>query len=156
MYLFLEIFRIIVTINDKSINSILFMKTLIINPTKFSPKINFDPDNHSFEISGQIFPENASKFFSPLCNWLNEFFREVESQNKNLKANPIKFKFKLTYLNSASTRCIYDLLVEIKKNCPTKDYLIIDWYFEAYDEAINEVGEDLSEMIKLPFNFVEI
>ncbi len=63
------------------------MDSLNIEPTEFTPKINFDPDNNLFEISGFSRPENVIGFYRPILKWLDEFSDGVLSKNIDFNKN---------------------------------------------------------------------
>jgi hypothetical protein len=127
------------------------MQPLIIDSTNLTPSVEFNPTESKFIIAGYSRPEDVSEFYFPLINWIREYKKHLE--NSENKAKNHTFIFKFSYFNSASTKYLCDLLLEIKKlrNCVLS--LDIDWYYEEYDDDMREVGETLSEIINYPFNF---
>jgi hypothetical protein len=134
------------------------MKGLNIQAKEKSPKVIFDPEKKIFEMEGNSRPENVREFYYPIIDTLRKYFENV-SDKQNLESfneKPFNFTFKLDYFNSASAKFISDILVIIKDFTDEKLKIKVNWYFEDGDDDMKEVGEDFSEMISLPFNFIMI
>ncbi|OFX88805.1 MAG: hypothetical protein A2W99_04885 [Bacteroidetes bacterium GWF2_33_16] len=133
------------------------MKHINIAATEKSPRVTFDPKKYLFEMEGNSRPENVRDFFYPLIDNLKEYFDSIIYKANHKEDESIfNFNFKLEYFNSASAKFISDILV-IVKNCHDNGIKIkINWYFEDGDEDMKEVGEDFSEMIAFPFNFIMV
>jgi len=134
------------------------MKGLNIQAKEKSPKVIFDPEKKIFEMEGNSRPENVREFYYPIIDTLRKYFENV-SDKLNLESfneKPFNFTFKLDYFNSASAKFISDILVIIKDFTDVKLKIKVNWYFEEGDDDMKEVGEDFSEMISLPFNFIMI
>ncbi|MGE0088113.1 MAG: DUF1987 domain-containing protein [Bacteroidales bacterium] len=133
------------------------MKSINIPATEKSPKVVFDPKKQFFEMEGNSRPENVRDFFYPIIDTLKEHFEGIiKKTNKTDNESVFNFNFKLEYFNSASAKFISDILV-IVKNCNDNNiHIKINWYFEDGDEDMKEVGEDFSDMISFPFNFIMV
>lgn len=131
------------------------MNSLIIEETIATPKIIFDYNNNNFELEGCSRPEDVRGFFGPIIQWLNDFKKSINDDiNEKHKENPIIFKFKFDYFNSSSAKFILDILVLIN-DIHTKGLNIrIDWYYDESDDDMKEVGEELSEVVEFPFEYV--
>ncbi len=134
------------------------MKGLNIQAKEKSPKVIFDPEKKIFEMEGNSRPENVRDFYYPIIDILRKYFEKVSDKgdHESFNENPFKFSFKLDYFNSASAKFISDILVIIKDFTDEKLKIKVYWYFEDGDDDMKEVGEDFSEMISLPFNFIMI
>ncbi len=134
------------------------MKILNIEATLKSPKVIFDTENFIFEMQGNSRPENVRNFYYPILDALKRFYESALENNKleQFSSKIFKYNFKLEYFNSSSAKFISDIILLIdnynKKGFNNKIY----WYFEDGDEDMIEVGEDFSEMINVPFNFIMI
>ena len=80
------------------------MEPLYIEPTEFTPKVFFDPENSVFEISGFSRPENVIGFYKPILKWLEDYNDKVLSQNTNFEKSILTLNLKMTYFNSASSK----------------------------------------------------
>ncbi len=61
----------------------------------------------------------------------------------------------MNYFNSSSAKFILDVIVEVHKFHLDGYSIKIDWYFDEGDDDMLETGEDLSDMVDFPFNFIE-
>lgn len=121
-----------------------------------SPKVIFDPENHIFEMEGNSRPENVRDFYYPIIDTLKKYFENIDEKNLSdgFNKETMKFNFKLDYFNSSSAKFIADILVIVKKAIDKGLDIKIYWYFDESDEDMKEVGEDFSDMISHPFNFI--
>jgi len=112
------------------------------------PKVDFNPQKNIFEITGNSFPEESSKFFIPLIQWLEDY-----SSNPNEQTHLI---FRLDYFNSLSGKFIYEILYTLQKVLQTGKKINISWYYNADDTFIEEKGEEFKSAIEIPFELVQI
>ena len=117
------------------------MDTLTIKGTENTPSILLDKKNGVFEISGRSLPENATLIYNPVLEWINKY---------STAPNPTtELALKFEYLNTASSKLMVDIFSAL---APIKGSKII-WYFHDDDEDMEEVGEELSELASIPFEF---
>ena len=102
-----------------------------------------------FEISGESRPENVRDFFEPILSWVDGYFCTIVSKDLH------SFSIKLEYFNSSSAKYLLTLFKSIGSFYKNGANIKIDWYFEEGDDDMKEVGEQMSEMAKIPFNFIE-
>ena len=133
------------------------MKALQFPPTDYSPEINFDPEKNTLLIAGYSRPENVRTFYYPVLEWLENYRAEVVKnvEKSALEDNPITLTLKMNYFNSSSAKFLLDVIVEVHKfhleGYPVK----ITWYYDEGDDDMLETGEDLSDMVDFPFEFIE-
>ncbi|MCB2195312.1 MAG: DUF1987 domain-containing protein [Bacteroidetes bacterium] len=134
------------------------MKGLDIPATAKSPRVLLDTDKNIFEIQGNSRPENVRDFYFPIIYKIRKYFEKVIDKNKvdEFNEKSFKFNFKLDYFNSSSAKFISDILVLIRDFTEEGLNLKVNWYFADGDEDMMEVGEDFSEMISVPFNYIMI
>jgi len=130
------------------------MEPLHIEPTEFTPKVHFDPENSIFEISGFSRPENVIGFYRPILKWLEEYNDLVLSQNTDYKKMLLTLNLKMTYFNSASSKFLLDILLESMKFMSKGNEVEVNWYYEEGDDEIFESGEEISDMLGYSFNFI--
>lgn len=121
------------------------MNTLIIDNTKETPRIHFDPGNNIFEISSRSLPEDADEFYMPIIHWLENYAE---------KPNPItNFTFKLDYYNTASARYI-TRIVKILDQIGEEHDVKIYWYYREIDEDMQSMGEEFRDMVEVDFELI--
>ncbi|MDD4384132.1 MAG: DUF1987 domain-containing protein [Bacteroidales bacterium] len=130
------------------------MEPLFIEPTEFTPKVFFDPENSLFEISGFSRPENVIGFYKPILKWLEEYNDMVLSQNINFKKSILTLNLKMTYFNSASSKFLLDVMLEFMKFMSKGNKIEVNWYYEEGDDEILESGEEIADMLGYNFNFI--
>ncbi|HNS29836.1 MAG TPA: DUF1987 domain-containing protein [Tenuifilaceae bacterium] len=130
------------------------MGPLNIEPTEFTPKINFDPESSTFEISGFSRPENVIGFYRPILKWLEEYNEKVLSQNITFEKSLLTINLKMTYFNSASSKFLLDILLEFMKFHSKGNKVEINWYYEDGDDEILESGEEMADMLGYAFNLI--
>jgi hypothetical protein len=111
------------------------------------PVVGLDNGNNGVcEISGELNLEDVDKFYNQIINWLNKYINEVKKG--------ITFNFKLTYFNTASSRCILYILRILKKYEDESGQVVVNWYYPKDDGYIAEEAEDLMEYIGLKINII--
>lgn len=133
------------------------MDSLLLEGSTINPRVCFEPQERSLEISGYSRPENVRDFYMPLIEWIEEYKNWIlKNQSPNESLEPITFKFKYIYFNSSSAKFIHDIMLVLsdmqKNSIPIKVY----WFFDEDDDELREAGEELSDMANLPFHYVEI
>ena len=133
------------------------MEPLIIEATDKTPGIILDPYNDNFEISGNSRPENVSEFYYPVINWLIEFEKEVLDKKviKFDKKHPLNFNIKMNYFNSSSAKFLYDVMSELIRFHENGYVIRILWCFDKDDDDMKYAGEEMSELLEVPFQFIE-
>jgi len=129
------------------------MEKLFIEETKSTPEIDFNPSTRTFTITGQSRPENVTEFYDPILEWLKGLANEVGAGQH--KGEALTFEFKLEYFNSASSKVILDILKQIKEIQILSGEVEVFWYVDEGDEDIQNAGEEMSKIVKLPFIFME-
>lgn len=123
------------------------MRNLIIEPTPKTPKIVFDVNAYTFEITGRSIPEDSVAFYRKVYSWLDQFGSEL--------TGTVNFEFGLEYFNTSSSKCILDIfkrLMELNKKNPG---IGVVWYYEEGDDDMQDTGEDYKELLDLPFEVKE-
>lgn len=125
------------------------MKPLIIESTEFTPNVVFDPERNYFEIAGVSRPENVMGFYDPLIKWLRDYEKKISSSSEE-----IKLVFRLDYFNSSTSKYLLQVLEVFKAYIDGGHTVIIEWYYDEWDDQMLEDGEDLSEAVSIDFEFI--
>ena len=128
------------------------MESLHIQATEFTPEIYFNVEENMFEISGFSRPEDVRTFYQQFFSWIEEHSSEIEN-TKSLN-DKLKVVFKLVYFNSASSKCLLDILIALKKIY--LENLDIEWHYEEGDEDLLEAGEEFSNAVEVNFRYIEV
>lgn len=137
------------------------MQSLLIPATPTTPLVKFDIENlaggkYIFEITGESRPEDVMQFYSPVIEWLKKFRHDLVSQKEQedyTRKIKIRLKFQLEFFNSSSAKYIYDILHQMEEinNIRSIAEVKILWLYEENDEDVFQAGEELKQMVRLPF-----
>jgi hypothetical protein len=131
------------------------MNTLFLEPTEYSPRVKFSPDDHCLEITGISRPEDVIGFYEPLLQRINQYLAMIDSMDTEERKDIIvTLIFDLEYINSASSKYLLQVISLFKQLKDKEMEVEVYWYFEDPDDQILEDGEDLSEVLKIPFRFL--
>ena len=128
------------------------MEKLIIEPTFNSPSVILDPGSSKFEFSGESRPENVRKFYLPILEWLEKFANEQKGSSGRLSKLLVQFDFE--YFNSTSAKYILDIFKALNVLNDIGIKIQVKWLYEEDDEDMLEVGQEMSRMSKLEFEYV--
>ena len=123
------------------------MTSLVINSTEDTPEVIFDPETGKFSITGTSIPENARKFYDQILAWNDEYLKNPNPDTS--------VSFKLKYFNTASTKYLFDMMVQLKALANNGKTLVFNWFFAKDDDDMFEAGQGFSKMLRFPFNFVQ-
>ena len=130
------------------------MEKKIIQATSSSPKVVLDPDKGLFEISGESRPQNVPEFYRPILLWLDEFGEYLTKQKDS--TNLFEFNLNFEYFNSLSAKFILDFCKKLSWLRSDGNNIIVKWHYEEDDDDMHAVGQEMSRISKLPFEYVEI
>ena len=122
------------------------MEPLRILATEDTPEIIFDPQNNIFKISNVSLPENAIEFYAPVIEWLKKY-------RDNALPHTV-FDFNIEYLNTASSKQIFELIFLIDK-INEKSNVTIRWHYDKIDEDMHALGIRFTHLVKVRFELVE-
>ncbi len=130
------------------------MENLYIESTEITPKIVLDVKNQKFELTGISRPEDVIAFYESIIYRVENYVKKIFEDESDLSNFNFSLKFDLDYMNSASSKYILHLLDYFKQLFNKGANIKIDWYYDDIDDQIFEDGEDLSDVIKIPFNLI--
>ena len=127
------------------------MDSIRIKGSRDNPTIICDANEGLIEIKGVSIGEDPLvQIYNPIYNWLQEY-------QKNYQPETI-VNIQLEYINTGSTRSLL-LIFKLLKTMQLENEdanIVINWYYKDNDEDMYETGENYEEMVKLPFNYIEM
>ena len=124
------------------------MENLSIEPTKSSPRINFDAANNLLEMSGESFPENVAGFYSPIFSWIKSYLSTLGTERMVLK-------MEIRYFNSSSSKVLMDMLELLDEHVEEGKTIEVFWHVHAENDMGIDYGEEFQEGVEfLPFHIV--
>ncbi|MEJ5265744.1 MAG: DUF1987 domain-containing protein [Bacteroidales bacterium] len=128
--------------------------TLFIDATEFTPEIHLNLSQRKLSFKGVSRPEDVIKFYHPAIQWLKDLEQKIRNQGDMRYAIPsFHVEFRMSYFNSASSKMLLEILQILRRIKEMGIDIIVDWYYDANDEAMYEDGMDLSEAVDIAFNF---
>jgi len=115
---------------------------------KVKPYIGFDKETGVLSIEGSSFPENVDAVYMPVLNWMSDLdFGNVPK---------FKLRVSLKYYNTATSKKLFEIIQKINQAYADGFKVEIIWEYISDDEDMFESGRYYSELIDVPFHFVEI
>lgn len=124
------------------------MEILFLEGTEETPEIVFDRDKPEFRVTGKSYMEDAMTHYRKVITWLEEY-----SKNPNPITN---FKFELEYVNTASSKIVFDILDALDKMHLAGNKILVEWHYYEEDEDMLDLGKEFEEAYDMPFIFEEI
>ncbi len=114
------------------------MENLLIQETKYTPRVELNADDGTIKISGKSYPENTFDYYLPITNWIENYFKE--SQNVKTIVD-----LDLEYLNSSSLKAYFDMFDILEDASQNKKEIKINWIYDEDNDISQETGEDFIE-----------
>lgn len=117
------------------------MSPLLLAADELTPSVEFDKKKEIFNIEGKSLLDNPAPFFAPVQDWFKKYCKEPNTST----VLTVKFE----YFNIATSREILDLLKMLETVPKPK----VIWQFLEDDEDMEESGQELAELARVPFEF---
>lgn len=116
-------------------------KFVIQEELKNCPGIIYYPDTNKLELSGRSIPENPELIFRRLDEWITLHFE---------KNTGLDVSIRLEYINSGSSKYLYEILKKLTGYGRSGKVLKIKWLYEEDDESMLELGEHYRDTAGIP------
>lgn len=121
------------------------METITIERTVDTPGIILNTKEKRFRIFGSSYPENALSTYAPVLKWIDKL---IEGED----LDQITGDFQYTYINSASKKLVYEVLLKLEKLARNGIDIKITWFYENYDDDMIDLGQEFSDLVKVPIS----
>ncbi|MEJ0033106.1 MAG: DUF1987 domain-containing protein [Bacteroidota bacterium] len=115
------------------------MQILNLAGTDQTPQVTLNKEQGIFEFSGRSLTDKAAEFYAPVMKWMREYAEAPNSRTDLV--------FKMEYMNTSSSKALFDLFAIAQEIDGAK----IVWCFQEDDEDMEETGDELSSLVKVPF-----
>ncbi len=116
-----------------------------ILPSDKTPEVILNPEG-TIRIQGRGLSVHRSEVNDMIIGWIDSYLKEP--------AEITYVHIAFEYLNSYSTKTLYEMLKRLTQLLIQSRKLIIRWYYEEDDEDILERGEYISSALNIPIEFV--
>lgn len=122
--------------------------TLRIEQTEETPFFQFDMVSGVMDLRGRSLPNSSQRFYTPI---LNKIERHIENTSSTFTAN-----FAFEYFNTSSSKCLFNILRSLASYKFRGKNVVINWFYESYDDDMKETGEDYEDILGVRFNHIEL
>jgi hypothetical protein len=126
------------------------VESLFIEPSKSTPKVDFNAVTRVLAVKGESYPENSFKFYDPIFQWLDAFFGQIDDDGT------INLEISLPYINTSSSKCILMLLEKFEEAGNSGRKICVNWYYDKDNENEMECAQDFKEFVELDFNLIAV
>lgn len=116
------------------------MEKLYIAATQYTPEISMDPSGE-ITLKGKSYPENTFDFYTPIMQWLENYF------DGNAAPETI-VTMEIIYFNSSSSKLFFDFFDVLDEHKEESNIKVV-WLFDSENEAAEEAGEDFRDDFEL-------
>lgn len=122
------------------------MNNLMISASKDTLGIACDAQNGEINMDGNSYPVDAAEFFSPVFDWLDNYITDIKCE--------IILNLRINYLNSSSTKCLFDIIDRVEEYFNSGGKVQVKWYYKSNDKDIEETGKEFQEDMEVPFELI--
>lgn len=120
------------------------MEKLIVEKTKSTPSIDFDANSALLQIKGESYPENVTKFYTPVLEWIKEYLSNATQETT--------VEFEIVYFNSSTSKVFMTLFDILDEEVSKGKDITVKWRCDKENEIAIECGEEFKEDVEhLPF-----
>ena len=116
------------------------MDTIKIEASDDTPKVLCTSEG-LISISGRSLTEDPFSFYIPILKWV-----------ENINAENLQIELRLDYVNTSSSKQIFNLL-EVAKDNKWKKQLLIKWIYNENDDDGLSFGRELESTLDIPFEY---
>jgi hypothetical protein len=115
--------------------------------TKSTPYILIDEAKNYMKFEGDSFPEYTVEFYREASSWLSDYLET--------DFGSFTFDCALKYINSSSTKILFDMMALMDENSEGSNKVTINCYVESGDDMMTELYEDFrEELTNVEFNIL--
>ncbi|MDX9771074.1 MAG: DUF1987 domain-containing protein [Tenuifilaceae bacterium] len=122
------------------------MKVIRIEPTEITPKVILNKAKEEFLVQGRCLPEDVKKFFNPIIEWFNDYMEEPNHETVMV--------LDFDYFNTASSKMLLIILSKLRDLQKNGNRVQVIWKYPQYDFELEEAGEEFSQLLNIPFEFL--
>lgn len=113
-------------------------------PELYQPTIIADKQSGILSFADEAYSYYANEYLDIIFCWLQDY----------LANHPrITFNFKIVYISFSYAEKIKNILEILDQYAKHGGKALINWYYPSDDTELKELGEELQEVINIPFNF---
>ncbi len=124
------------------------MQDLHITQGVSHPAVDFGAAGRTLSIRGESFPENASRFYTPVVDWISQY---LESAGPGRTV----VEMEIIYFNSSTSKIFMMIFDLLDKAVVRGADIVVNWHANRDNQTAIQCGEEFQEDLEhLPFNLV--
>jgi hypothetical protein len=126
------------------------MSDIKITATRQTPEISFEFSRNHLLMTGEVYPENAVAFFTPLTQAVSDYLNRSGDV-------PVTFVLGLKYMNSASTKMVFQLMGMLNKAASGGRKITLEFRHDPDDDMMIEFAVDMkADYVWLTVELLEV
>lgn len=118
-----------------------------IEASKETPLVSLNFEKGVFLIDGDCVSENPDDFFNTISNWIENY------SSKPCKSTTLTIN--LGEINISSSKFLLNIIYQLENIYKSGFQVKIRWIYKNGEDGNYELGKDYSEMVSVPFDFIE-
>ena len=118
-----------------------------IEASKETPLVSLNFEKGVFLIDGDCVSENPDDFFNTISNWIENY------SSKPCKSTTLTIN--LGEINISSSKFLLNIIYQLENIYKSGFQVKIRWIYKNGEDGKYELGKDYSEMVSVPFDFIE-
>ena len=139
-------FSLCIVIVEKTIDTDPYL--VKIEPTRITPYFKLDLASGIMDFKGRSSPCASREFYYPIIERIENAFREG--------TNTLTANFAFEYFNTSSSKCLFDILRKLARYKTEGANVVVNWYYDEFDDDMKETGEDYEDILGMDFNYIPI
>ena len=123
------------------------MNILNLSPTRITPEVLINTDDHILLMKGRSSPENSVAFYDQVKRGIKNYFENEQH---------LEVHFMFEYFNTSSSKSIFEIIKLLKRDTTIRKSITFHWVFESYDDDMMETGEDYADLLDVDMNMIEV
>ena len=124
------------------------MDNIFIKKDLTTPTVELNSQKGLINFEGKSRPEDPDSFYIPITDWLLEYIKAP------VEKTVVNFKF--SYFNTSTSKKLIEILMILDVAFIAGNDIIINWYYKAADEDMQEDGEMFNELNEAPINLIAV
>ncbi|MFT7612706.1 MAG: hypothetical protein ACI9J3_001669 [Parvicellaceae bacterium] len=124
-----------------------FEPILVLESTHVFPSVTLNSVTGVLSISGRCMPENPTKYFATIKEWMTEYFKNPQPETE--------FNINLDYFNSSSSTQIFNLFLLLENyHVETETNVKVVWTYDVEDDDMVDFAEKQKGKLKIPVELI--
>ena len=123
------------------------MNDLIIDKTKETPEINFNPSTGVLKITGRAYSNDIYQFYNGFIVWVDQYLMNPKEKTT--------IEIQIEYCNTIFNKLLIKLFEKSKTVLEKNKQLVIVWRYEKGDKESADEANYISKLIGIQIEKVE-